>query len=267
MMVSPLMLGKRFLLLLGFMATTAYATSQPADNNPVFIKSTPSFLSHLPSLHDLRHGYTVVQLGGYWGTAGEEQNLNIRYLLGNHYTLTSKTSSNGLFGLGYYVNGLDRDRFHLDYGINGFFLANTRVGGQIVQEQRFTNLNYRYAIQHIPVFFAAKALLKHQSNQYNITFDAGIGPNVMKVNQYQEKPLNEFTIPDNGFSSHTQATFAAMAGLGVRINHVFGEAPLECGYRFFYLGQGQLQRNNNQLLNTLKTGNAFGNALLCSITV
>jgi len=266
MVVSPLILGKRLLLLTSFIAPVAYPASQPA-NNGLSVKSNPRFLSSFPSLHDLRHGHTVVQLGGYWGTAGDEQNINIRYLRGNHYSVTSKTSSNGLFGLGYYVNGLDKDRFHLDYGINGFFLANTQVNGQIVQEQRFTNLNYRYAIQHIPVFFGAKALLKNQSTRYNITVDAGIGPNVMKVSHYQETPLNEFTVPDNGFTSHTQATFAAMAGLGVRINQFFGQAPLECGYRFFYLGQGQLQMNNNQLLNTLKTGHTFGNALLCSITV
>ncbi len=209
----------------------------------------------------------MVQLGGYWGTLGEEQNINIRFLRGNHYNVTTNTFRNGLFGLGYYVDGLDKDRFHLDYGVNGFYLAKTHVSGEIVQEQLFTNLTYSYSAQHIPIFFGAKALVKNQHNRYNFTFDAGIGPNFMMVNHYEETPLDNFTIPDNGFSTHTQVTFAAMAGVGVRLNHVFGQAPLECGYRFFYLGQGSLHMNNNQLLSTLKTGNAFGNAILCSITV
>jgi hypothetical protein len=144
--------------LTSFFAPIAYSTS---PNNNHSVKSNSTLFSHLPSLYDWRHGHTVVQLGGYWGTAGDEQNISIRYLRGNHYTVTSNTSRNGLFGLGYYVDGLDKDRFHLDYGINGFFLAKTHVSGEIVQEQLFTNLAYSYAIQHIPIFFGAKALVKN----------------------------------------------------------------------------------------------------------
>jgi hypothetical protein len=264
MTLSPSAFSKAILLLTSFFAPIAYSAS---PNNNHSVKSNSSLFSHLPSLYDWRHGHTVVQLGGYWGTAGDEQNISIRYLRGNHYTVTSNTSRNGLFGLGYYVDGLDKDRFHLDYGINGFFLAKTHVSGEIVQEQLFTNLAYSYAIQHIPIFFGAKALVKNKLNRYNLTLNAGIGPNFMRLNHYQETPLNNFTIPDNGFSSHTQVAFAAMAGFGVRLNHFFGQAPLECGYRFFYLGQGQLHMNNIQLLSTVKSGNSFGNALLCSITV
>ncbi len=266
MVLKSVVFGKKLLLMASLIPPIAYSASQPMNNNfPV--KSDSGFLSHLPSLSDWRHGHTVVQLGGYWGAAGDEQNISVRYLRGNHYTTNNNNSRNGLFGLGYYLDGIDKNRFLLDYGINGFFLAKTHVSGQIVQEQLFTNLAYSYAIQHIPLFFGAKALVKNKSNRYNISFDAGIGPNFMQVNHYQETPLNNFTFPDNGFSTHTQVTFAAMAGIGLRLNHVFGNAPLECGYRFFYLGKGSLHMSNNQLLTTLKTGNAFGNALLCSITV
>ena len=58
-----------------------------------------------------------------------------------------------------------------------------------------------------------------------------------------------------------------MAGIGLRLNNIFDKAPLECGYRFFYLGQGQLKMNDNQLLNTVKTGNTYANAIICSVTV
>ena len=230
-------------------------------------KPSQTLLSSLPSFSNIQHGHTVVQLGNYWGTQGKEQNINIRTLVGNHYTITNKTSSNGLFGLGYYVDGLDTNRFHLDYGINGFYLAKTQVTGEILQEHLFTNLAYRYTTQHIPLFFGAKALVKNQQNAYNIIFDVGIGPNFMQVNHYRETPLDDFSIPDNAFSTHTQVTFAAMAGIGIRLNRVIGESPLQCGYLFFYLGEGQLHMNNSQLLNTIKTGNVFGNGLLCSITI
>lgn len=266
MVVNRSVFGKVILLFTGLIPPIAYSASQPINHN-LPVKSNSHFLSSFPTLSDLRHGHTVVQLGGYWGTAGDKQNISIRYLRGNQYTVSTHTSRNGLFGLGYYIDGLDKNRFHLDYGVNGFYLAKTHVSGQIAQEQLFTNLSYSYAAQHIPVFFGAKILLKNQLNLYNITFDAGIGPNFMQVNHYQETPLNNFTIPDNSFSAHTQVSFAAMAGVGVRLNHFFGQAPLECGYRFLYLGQGALHMNNNQLLSTLKTGNVFGNALLCSITV
>lgn len=56
--------------------------------------------------------------------------------------------------------------------------------------------------------------------------------------------------------------FSATVGFGVKMNYVFGPAPLECGYRFFYLGQGKLEASSNQALNTLNTGSVYANALL-----
>ena len=53
----------------------------------------------------------------------------------------------------------------------------------------------------------------------------------------------------------------------IKLNHIFGEAPLECGYRFFYLGQGDFNVLTNQVLTTLNTGTAYANAVICSITV
>jgi hypothetical protein len=226
-----------------------------------------NFLTYAPSLSDWRHGHTVVQLGGYLSSQGKAQDIKVRYLYGNHYTVSRHDSQNGLFGLGYYIDGIDKDRFKLLYGINGFYLAKTGVSGTIIQEDEFTNLSYSYKVQHIPVYFGAKTIVKNKNPKYNVTMDVGIGPNFMRVYHYSEAPLNDDIIPNNGFALHNNITFSAMAGIGLRLNRFFGQAPLECGYRFFYLGQGQLAMNNNQLLNTIKTGNAFGNAILCSITV
>ena len=162
---------------------------------------------------------------------------------------------------------MEKERFKLLYGINGFFLAKTGVSGTIIQEGEFENLAYSYKVQHIPIYFGSKAVINTKSQKYNVTLDAGIGPNFMKTSHYSELSLNTYTIPNNSYVSHTNVAFTAMAGAGLRLNNVFGKAPLECGYRFFYLGQGQLTINNNQLLTSLKTGNTFGNALLCSLIV
>ena len=69
------------------------------------------------------------------------------------------------------------------------------------------------------------------------------------------------------YSGRTTAAFSAMAGVGIQMNNVFGHAPLECGYRFFYLGQGNFNKLSNQLINTLSTGNSYANALLCTLTI
>ncbi|KTD44631.1 Uncharacterised protein [Legionella quateirensis] len=42
-----------------------------------------------------------------------------------------------------------------------------------------------------------------------------------------------------------------MAGVGFRINHVLGKIPLDCGYRYFYLGKGSFYKNNDEWLTTL----------------
>lgn len=89
----------------------------------------------------------------------------------------------------------------------------------------------------------------------------------MRADGFQEHSLDGITIPDNIFSSHTSTVFSATVGFGVKMKHVFGPAPLECGYRFFYLGQGNLEPSSNQVLNALNTGSVYANALICSITV
>ncbi|PJD93034.1 MAG: hypothetical protein CK423_08095 [Legionella sp.] len=63
------------------------------------------------------------------------------------------------------------------------------------------------------------------------------------------------------------ATFSATAGIGMTIDHVFGTAPLEGGYRGFYLGQGRFNKNTNQLLNTLSTGSDYANVLMCAVII
>ena len=212
-------------------------------------------------------GHGVVQFGGFWVNQGENQQINIQDLVGNYYTVNSGKQGSALAGIGYYLNGLTLDRLQLNYGLNAFYLGANSVSGEIAQEQLYTNLSYRYKVQNIPLYLDAKAILHSASDRFDMTLDAGIGSNFMRVNGYNETPLNNYSIPDNAFGAHTNTNLAATAGIGARINNVFGKLPLECGYRFFYLGKGRLAATNNQLLSNLNTGNVYANAILCSISI
>jgi hypothetical protein len=151
--------------------------------------------------------------------------------------------------------------------VNAFYLGQTSVQGDIVQEHLFTNLAYKYDIQNVPVYAAAKALIYTNNPAYILTVDMGIGPNFLLTSGYKETPLNNYTNLDNAFTGATTTTFSATAGIGLRVNNILGQMPVECGYRFFYLGQGNLAKNNDQLINTLNTGDTYANALVCSVTV
>ena len=210
----------------------------------------------------------MLQFGGYWGIAGDTQHINIQGLVGNTYTANNQTDSNGLVGVGYYLDGQTVRFMQLSYGLNWFYLARTNYSGTVTQENLFTNLSYRYDVTHYPLYAIAKSTMAITSQlpQYRLIVDVGIGPNFMKTGRYQETPINSNSVPNTPFSGKTTTTFSATVGIGIKRNNVFGRAPLECGYRFFYLGQGDFGSNSNQL-NTFTTGPVYANALLCSITI
>ncbi len=189
-------------------------------------------------------------------------------LIGDEFIINNNNSSNGLVGLGYFIDGQNKNLFSMNYGINAFYLAKTAVTGDVIQENLFTNLSYKYNTTNYPVYFVAKSAIKTKYPKYALTLDAGIGPNFMQISGFTEQSLDGgVTVPDNIFSNHTTIAFSATAGLGVKINNTFGAAPLECGYRFFYLGQGNLHTNTNQVLNTLNTGVTYANAIMCAIII
>ncbi|MDF1677719.1 MAG: hypothetical protein P1U32_03405 [Legionellaceae bacterium] len=251
----------------GVLVAGPAVSSTPSGSHDKDAAATITFLSVLPPSSDFKKGHTVIQLGGFWASMGKAQNINVRGLAGNRYTLNNKNQSNGLVGLGYFIDGSEQERFQLSYGVNLFYLGPIGVSGYIFQEQLYRNLTYFYKIQQMPLYAAAKAKIKTHQEKYNIALDAGVGPNFMRAGGYKETPLNAFTLPDNGFAARSKVTFSATAGVGVRINEMFGDVPLEIGYRFFYLGKGQLAINNNQLINPIKTGSMYANAIICSVTV
>ncbi len=218
--------------------------------------------------YHLAHGHAVVQLGSYWSTQGQSQHINIDGLIGDDFAVTERKGSNGLVGLGYFIDGQEKDLFSLAYGVNAFYLAKTGVSGEVTQENLFTNLSYGYNITHSPVYAAIKSTIHTKYPKYTLTLDLGIGPNFMRTSNVQEQSLDGgITIPENPFSGKTTTTFSVMTGVGVKFNNFFGARPLECGYKFFYLGQGRFNKNTNQLLDRLNTGRDYANALTCSMTV
>ncbi|MGL5741271.1 MAG: hypothetical protein ACRCXC_01320 [Legionella sp.] len=212
--------------------------------------------------------WSIPLQGGFFGASqGRAQNIQIEGLEGNRYTVDNNNQISGLAGIGFYLNGYSHERFQLSYGVDLFYLGKTSVRGDIVQEHVFTNLSYKYDIQNLPLYAAAKALIYTNSPTYNITVDAGIGPNFMWTTNYEEKPLADYVIPDRAFKGRSATEFSVTAGVGLQLNHIIGPMPVECGYRFFYLGKGNLHKENDQYLNTLNTGDTYANALVCSITV
>lgn len=226
---------------------------------------SPDAIPVLPSF--LKTGHATLQLGGYWGYQGTVQHINIDDLVGDTFTVTHHTDSNGLVGIGYFIDGSKYDAVQMLWGVNAFYLAKTSVRGEVIQEKLYTNLAYDYNMRHFPVYVMAKGLINTSYSNHTLVLDAGIGLNFMKSDNFSERPLNAITLPDHIFAGKSNTSFSATAAVAMRSTHVFGTAPIEFGYRFFYLGEGKFNKFSNQVVNTLKTGAAYGNALFCSIII
>ena len=252
------------LLLTCFNASPALSAGEQVDYSAASGAVKP-FLSKSYTL--FKQGHPLFQLGGFWGTAGDRQHLNIHGLVGNTYTVNNQTTSNALVGVGYFLEGQAIRFMRLSYGLNWFYLPKTSYYGTVTQENLFTNLSYRYEITHYPLYATVKSTSAiSESSKYALAVNVGIGPNFMKTAHYREKLINSNSVPNTPFPGKATTTFSATVGGGIKRNNVFGGAPLECGYRFFYLGQGNFGRNSNQL-NTFTTGSAYANAILCSISI
>jgi opacity protein-like surface antigen len=212
-------------------------------------------------------GHFILEAGAYQSTQGRSQMVNINGLIGDWFSVTKRHDVNGVLGAGYLVDGLKRARYSLDYGINIFYLAQTKVSGKITQELAFTNLAYDYYLTNIPVYAFAKATVNTPYNDLAVTLDVGLGPNYSKMAQYKDTSLDGITQPDQSFSGdNTRYVFSAMAGIGLKLK-VFKQVPLELGYRFFYLGKNHLDPRTTQVLNTLQSGNNYAQALMLTVYI
>lgn len=224
-------------------------------------------LNPLTALADIC-GEPILQLGWFTATQGKSEHIDIEGLIGDDFSVNKSLSQNFFIGVGYYLDGLNIDQIRIQYGINAFYLAPTKIRGKVTQEDLFTNLSYHYSRTNYPIYFAAKALIPCIMC-HDIVIDLGIGPNIVNTRSFKEKSLDGgITIPDaHLFSGKNIVAFSATVGLGWRINNIFENHFFEMDYRFFYLGQGELKKVNNQVKNTLRTGNSYANALFFSISI
>jgi len=212
------------------------------------------------------NGHFLLEGGGYSSTQGQSQQVDISGLIGDRFNVTNRHDTNTVFGVGYLVEGLKTGRFGIDYGINAFYLAKTKVSGTITQELVFTNLAYDYYVSHLPVYLFAKAYVNTNYSNLALTVDAGVGPNFMNTNLYNDTSLDGITLPDNAYIGNFSTTvFSAMAGIGLKFN-VMNQLPVEIGYRYFYLGEGYFNPRTSAILNKLQTGNNSAQALIITIS-
>ncbi len=211
--------------------------------------------------------HAVVSLGLYLTRPRGIQHIDIQGLIGDTYVADENHHSNGLVGIGYFLDAKDNAWYNLSYGVNFFYLPKTFITGKITQESLFTNLAYRYTVQHYPLYGALKLKLKVFPESKSLMLDAGLGADFMEVAHFQETSLSPITLPDSAFSGRNNTTLTVTAGIGLRLENVFGKAPLECGYRFFYLGHTNLTSNSTQILDRLSTRNIYANAIVFSFTV
>ena len=233
----------------------------------IIILSFVANLNPLAALSDIC-GEPVLQIGWFTTTQGKSQHIDIQGLIGDDFSVNKSSAQNLLVGVGYYFDWLNLAQTSIQYGINAFYLAPTKVKGHVTQEDLFTNLSYQYSRTNYPIYFTAKALVPCSMHD-DIVIDLGIGPNVVNTSGFKESSLDGgITIPDaHLFSGKNVVTFSATAGLGWRIHHVLGNRSFEIDYRFFYLGQGELKKVNSQVRNTLRTGTSYANALFFSISI
>lgn len=243
----------------------AFATNKEAGDK----SEQHDYQTKLVNLHNrLTSGHTIFQLGGFLANANIGQHINIQGLVGNTYSPEDHVSGNVFLGIGYFLEPILVSSTSISYGLNWFFLPKTNYRGTVTEENLFTNLRYNYGIINYPLYVVAKTnVALEKITKHTLTFDIGIGPNFINTTGYRESAININSVPNTPFPNKTHAKFSATFGAGVQLdNKVFPKLPLECGYRFFYLGEGSFGLNSNQL-NPFKTGSVFANAILCSITV
>ncbi len=234
----------------------------------------PLFISNVQADQPISHSqfnllncsHLVFETGYFNASQGSAEDVGIEGLNGDQFTLSSTGQQNVLLGLGYFIDGINQPKASLWYGIDAFYLAQTWVKGDIIQEQFWKNLSYQYNISNYPIYFDVKTLFNLDNNQYSLTMDMGIGPNIIVTNQFSEAAIVSDALPDlQSFSGNTSTAFSATVGLGVRFNHLLPKVPVEIGYRFFYLGDSSLKKENDLFSNTLHTGASYANALVASL--
>lgn len=216
-------------------------------------------------------GNLALTLGGYWGTQGEAQHVDINGIIGDDFTVNNRNDGSFLVGLGYYFKHTYPTPWPVKFGIQAFYLDTVNVAGVMVLENEFPNLSYNYHLRHYPLYAMAGTTVPVPvpNHPFALDIDVGIGPNFMDMTHFTVNSLDDgFTIPNSPFPrSHMTTEFSATVGVNVKLPTIMDKWPLSCGYRFFYLGEGNLPPISNQVLTSLETGSTYANALACTVTL
>jgi hypothetical protein len=207
--------------------------------------------------------------GGYRGSHGEAQLIPVTGLIGDYFSVNHFIATGGVVGLSLYMESLawDNDVYRLQYGVSSFFLSKTSVQGLVTQENLVTNISYKYNLYNFPSYWGVKITRLFENSRRNLTFDLGLGFNQIKTDLFYEQAMTYFTLPDEIFAGGSSYDFSATIGFGVKQNNTFGKFPLECGYRFFYLGRGELKPINDLVITPLSTGRNYVNAVMCGVEI
>lgn len=207
--------------------------------------------------------------GGYKIRQGSGQHVSIHGLVGNYYSVSNPEVGGGLVGVTYHFKSLefDNNEYELQYSLSTYFFSDTTVQGYVTQENLFTNLRYQYKLSNMPSYIGLKLIKLFDDSRYNVAFDLGLGFNRISTSLYYETSLTPYSLPDFFFTADDKFAFSAMTGLGLKLRNAFGTNPLQCGYRFFYFGEGQLKPNNNLVTQGLKTGQNYANVIACEFSL
>lgn len=227
-----------------------------------------SYAAWQDSFSLLQQGNLSLQIGDVETHQGRDQFVDIDGLIGDRFTVTKHDDNNAVLGAAYYLPSMPIRNIDVRYGLSVFYLVDTEVKGNVIQEDIFENLAYRYKVMNFPIYFSAKTAFDTSVDWLGVNLDAGIGPNVIYARKFKETSLDGITLPDDAYHSNATADFSATIGAGLVFKNALGcNIPLEIDYRFFYLGEGHLAKSTSQINQDLRTGHSYANALIVSFTV
>lgn len=224
-------------------------------------------LSLVPVSFAFNKGHFQFHGGIFNATQGKAQDIMINGMAGEHFTVFDRHDTSGLLGIGYLFEGLHNEKVDVLYGLEAFYLFSTSVQGTILQEQLFSNLAYSYKTSHLPIYAKVQAKIPTSSPNFKIYLLGGLGVNFMQTHDYHDWSNDGgITNAENAFSGKNVTNFSATAGFDIAFYQASSGQAVSCGYRFFYLGNGDFTKRSSQFLNTLTTGPITSNAFICTLS-
>lgn len=212
-----------------------------------------------------RHPELEVYAGSAWLNLGTSQFVPIDGLIGDTFFSSSSAKSHGVVGMALNMDALEleNEKIKVQYHFSAFFVPTTTISGNVTQENLVTNLSYSYSVYSISTLFGLKVTSKPFEKNFYLTGDLGLGFNYIYSSEFREHPLVPYAIPDNIFSygANKVFDFAITTGFGIKMTTVIPRMDFTLGYRFLYLGEGNLPTTNTLVHTSFKTGYGYLNAI------